>query len=140
MKIDGEIAFTQREIDRFKSVVERRNDRFFTTIFLAVSVLFFGIGVMKIVSSYAYIEAAGIDFIAFLSLRIDPNKSYQGALSLAREGVISAILSIFISIVMTMLIISRRKQILWMRKTVHIIESGKTIKDGKTTGSAHLEK
>ncbi len=135
MKIDNEIAFTQKEINRFKSVGERRNNCLFTIIFLTVSGLFFGIGMMKIISSYAYMKAVGMGFVAFLSLNIEPNSSYQGALCLAREGVTGAILSIFISVIMIVLVIARRKQILWMRKTVHLIEAGKMRKDGTAANS-----
>ena len=125
MKSNDEIAFTQQEVDRMKSASEQRRIRLFMTAFLAVAVVFAIIGVMKIVSSYTYIRAVGIDLSAFLSLNIEPNKSYQGALCLARENAKGAILSFSISLMMMTLTVARRKQMLWMKKTIYLIEREK---------------
>ena len=123
MKRDKTMEFTDTEINHFKSATEPGRARLFSVMFLVAAAIFASTSVMAFVSSYHYLRMAGIDFTSFLTLNMTPERNYQGALCLARDCTRNSIGSLVLSVTMVVLIIVRRRQIHWMRKTLHLMET-----------------
>jgi hypothetical protein len=122
---DGILEFTEAEISQFELATGKKRTYLFMIVFWAIAIVFAGTAVTRTISSFAYIEDAGVTLDRFANLSMMPNSTYKGALCLARENMMGALYWGFLSATMIVLIMARRRQVLLMKKTLRLIEREK---------------